>query len=90
MSHHPDQAYAHYVCSGLRQGFRIGYHRGGKLKSAGANLGSADEHPEIISEYLQKELELGCMLGPFKEGVDGLPPIHINRIRVIPKGHNTT
>ena len=35
-----------------------------------------------------KELGLGRMLGPFTDA-DPLPPVHINRFGVIPKGHNT-
>ena len=89
LSHYPDKAYARYICAGLRQGFRIGYKRGRKLKSAVANLGSAVEHPKVITEYLQKELGLGRMLGPFQDTTPGLPPIHVNRFGIVPKGHNT-
>ena len=45
--------------------------------------------PPIIGEYLGMELSLGRMLGPFPEEAQGLPPLHINRFGVIPKGHNT-
>ena len=50
---------------------------------------SARQHPGIIGEYLGKEPSLGRMLGPFPEGAQGLPQLHINRFGVIPKGHNT-
>ena len=49
---------------------------------------SAREHPEVIDKYLQEELVRGRMLGPFSSS-DNLPPLHINRFGVIPKGHNT-
>ena len=49
---------------------------------------SAMQHPEQIDEYLEKELRLGRMLGPFRD-LGGLPPVHISRFGVIPKGHNT-
>ena len=52
-------------------------------------MGSAAEYPEVIIEYLQKELSLGRMLGPVRDITHGLPSIHINRFGVIPKGHNT-
>ncbi len=42
---------------------------------------------EVIRDYLQKELSLGRMLGPFTD-TNSLPPFHINRFGVIPKGHN--
>ena len=49
---------------------------------------SAKQHPEVVSEYLHKECSLGRMLGPFPE-TSQLPPLHISRFGVIPKGHNT-
>ena len=39
--------------------------RRGNLRSAPANMMSAQLHPGVISEYLSKELAHGCMLGPF-------------------------
>ena len=49
---------------------------------------SAAQHPGVIGEYLQKELQRGRMLGPFPDE-SSLPPLQINRFGVIPKGHNT-
>ncbi len=46
---------------------------------------SANQHLQVISEYLRKEIERGRMLGPGR----ALPPLHINRFGVIPDGHNT-
>ena len=87
---HPDQALARYICNGLRCGFRVGFRHSSPLKSAPANMLSANQHPEVISEYLHKERSLGRMLGPFSEAELGrLPPLHINRFGVVPKGHNT-
>ena len=51
-------------------------------------MDSARQHPDITSDYLQKEFSLGRMLGPYSD-TQSLPPLHINRFRVIPKGHNT-
>ena len=67
--------------------FRIGFNHSSQLKSATTNMQSAFEHPEVISQYLQKERPLGHLLGPF-EGTSDLPPVQINRFGVIPKGHN--
>ena len=51
---------------------------------------SAKEHPEVIQAYLESECAKGRMLGPFsKAEAQTLPALHINRFRVIPKGHNT-
>ena len=85
---HLDQAFTRYVCSGLNEGFRIGFQRGLPLRPAGKNMQSAQEHPAVVEEHLQNELSRGRMLGPFTRS-DPLPPLHINRFGVIPKGHNT-
>ena len=85
---HPDRAFTHHVSQGLHQGSRIGFNHRTPLKSAASNTGSAHQHPTIISEYIDKELSLGHMLGPF-QNASALPPIHINWFGVIPKGHNT-
>ena len=85
---HPDQAFVRYVCDGIRCGFRIGFDRSSQLRSATTNMQSAFEHPGVISQYLQKELSLGRLLGPFEDTSD-LPPLQINQFGVIPKGHNT-
>ena len=54
------------------------------------NMLSALQHPEVERAYLTKECALGRMLGPFPLSVAArLPPLHVNRFGVIPKGHNT-
>ena len=85
---HPDKAFAEYICTGLQFGFRIGFVRPTPLKDASSNMLSAMQHPEPISEYLKKELELGRMQGPFVDR-SGFKSIHISRFGVISKGHNT-
>ena len=42
----------------------------------------------MVTGYLQDKLAKGRMLGPLAT-TDNLPPLHINRFGVIPKGHNT-
>ena len=88
LTSHPDRAFARYICQGLRYGFRIGFQRSAQLRPAKANMESAKQHPDVVSEYLHKECSLGRMLGPFPE-TSQLPPLHISRFGVIPKGHNT-
>ena len=87
---HPDQAFTRYIHRGLCFGFRIGFDRSSKLKSADTNMHSAFEHQQVVTEYLQKELSMGRMLGPFDEATcSALPQLQVNRFGVIPKGHNT-
>ena len=85
LSSHPDQALARYICEGLEQGFRIGFQRGSPAQS---NLGSASSHPEVVSEFIENERSLSRLLGPIPE-TSSLPPLQVNRIGVVPKGHNT-
>ena len=88
LASHPDQAFARYICDGLWFGFRIGFQYGSPLKSVSSNMLSATVHPEVVADYLQQELSRGRMLGPV-HSFQGLHPLHINRLGVIPKGHNT-
>ena len=88
LSAHPDRAFAKYICDGLCMGFRIGFQYGSPLRSASANMPSARLHPEVIQDYLRKEVAKGRMLGPFPSETNFLP-LHVNRFGVIPKGHNT-
>ena len=84
LSSHPDRNFVTYICTGLRDGFRIGFARTAPLRSTSANMFSAVQHPEIIDEYISKELRLGRILATSCH-----PAIHINRFGVIPKGHNS-
>ena len=82
---HPDKAFTHYICKGIQEGFRIGFQRSNPLRSATANMPSAAAHPEVVSRYIDNELVLGRMLGPFPS--DWAPPgLQISRFGVIPKG----
>ena len=87
---HPNRAFARYVTRGIREGFRIGFHRSRPLRSAARNMLSAYMHQEVIQTYLDKEGAAGRMLGPFStQAVGVLPQLHVNRFGVIPKGHDT-
>ena len=85
---HPDKAFARYLLAGITEGFRIGFRYRSPLTSSSANMASAIQHPEVFEEYLSKELSLGCMLGPFPSSMN-LPYLQVNRVGIIPKGHNT-
>ena len=88
LASHPDKTYAQYIVKGLQEGFRIGFRYGSPLRSATANMPSATQQPEVINDYLSKELARNRFIGPFE--IDEVPAgIHISRFGVIPKGHNT-
>ena len=87
---HPDKAFVCFLLRGFKEGFRIGFHRPAPLQSASRNMLSALQHPEVVREYLEKECSMNRMLGPYSRSeVKDMPPLHINRFGVIPKGHNT-
>lgn len=56
---HPDRAFARYICQGINEGFRIGFNRTHPLQPASSNMQSVEEHPEIVTEYIDNELSLG-------------------------------
>ena len=62
----------------------VGHHQASNLRSASANMASTQLHPEVMTDYLQIELTLGRMLGPFLLSFSA-PELHINRFWVIPK-----
>ena len=86
MASHPDRRFVSYICTGLRDRFRIGFDRSHVLKRASANMFSALQYPEVIQDYISNELQMGRMLG----SLDAIyhPTIHINRYGDIPKGHS--
>ena len=87
---HPDRAFVRLLLPGITEGFRIGFSYPAPLCSAGTNMHSAMEHPEVIQTYLEGECAKGRMLGPFSRAeAQSLPPLHVNRFGVIPKGHET-
>ena len=79
---HPDREFAEYVINGVKNGFRIGYAQE-KRKSATSNLLSAMLHPEVVAKYLEGEIEIARLVGPFQRG--SLPQVHFSPFGVIPK-----
>ena len=71
-----------WVVESLKHGFLLGISSASSI-SAKRNCPSAYEHPEIINNNLQEELQAGSMTGTFPA-----PPIQnlqINHFGVIPK-----
>ena len=83
---HPDTRFVAYIVNGIEHGFRVGFERPRPLCSATGNCPSANAHPQVITEYIEKEVGLGRFLGPFS-GQNAPPGIHLNKFGVIPKGH---
>ena len=65
---------------------KIGFSNGSvNLKSARTNLHSAILHPEVVDEYIQNELSLGRISGPYP--LSQCPEVHTSRFGVILKNH---
>ncbi len=81
LRYHPETE----LLSGISQGFRVGFKATSKLRSAKTNFPSVQHHSEVVKKYLDAELALGRMLGPFDP--QQLPGVHISSFGVIPKQH---
>ena len=46
---------------------------------------SARERPEVIDDYLAREVGLGRVMGPLER--KEFPDIHVSRFGLVPKGH---
>ena len=55
------------------------------LKSAFSNMRSSLEHPSVIDSYLQSEVSVCRVAGPFLS--PPVTPLHISRFGVIPKNN---
>ena len=73
------------MIQGLRHGFRLGFNHTIHLKSASGNMSSAFLNPQVIDNYLQSEVQMGRVAGPFLE--PPLPGLHVSRFRVLPKSN---
>lgn len=66
-----DQALAHYhdrhICQYLRYGWPLGYHKTNPPASADQNHPSTIQHLEHVLKFVEKELSLGALVGPFSE-----------------------
>ena len=85
LSGHPDPRFVTYILDGIEHGFRIGFERPRPLRTSTGNCPSAEAHPQIVVEYIQKEVMLGRFIGPFTAGA--IPHMQLSKFGVIPKGH---
>ncbi len=85
LANHPDQDFADFILRGIWYGFRIGFNHEQNLVQARRNTPSAGEHPEVVEQYLTKEISAGRIIGPFPVG--SIHGLQVSRMGVIPKGH---
>ena len=86
----PHRDMVHLVLKGISVGFKIVYSYGSSVltsanTSAKQNPQGAVMHPDMMEDYLQTEIRLGRLVGPFP--LHAVPNVHINGFGVIPKSH---
>ena len=83
-----DNRFTNFLLRGIKDGFRIGFACGSvQLKSRYQNLISAMEHPQVVQDYLDKELEAKRVIkvGSLERALQ--LGIHCSPFGVIPKKH---
>ena len=86
LKEYPNQPLAQFFLNRISEGFKIGHNYGSMhLKSAQKNLDNALQHKEVVSKYLQTEIDNKRVAGPFSRG--DTTGMQINRFGVIPKNH---
>ena len=82
---YPNTSLVQFILDGMCLGFHIGFTRPqSSLKSARNNLEGAQQHPDVVSDYLHSEVLMGRVVGLFSPRA--IPHVHISRFGVIPKG----
>ena len=85
----PDQVFAQFLLCSIRGGFRIGVRSGVQFRPAKGNLRTAAEHPQVITAYLRREVELGRMQRVPTELQLSPPLLQISPCGVIPKKYRS-
>ena len=81
-----DDWFAHYVCSGIEHGFRIGFHgMQAGLRSCDRNMVSTREHPEVVESYLTEERQQGRLVSVSSRREADKLGMHCSPFGVIPK-----
>ncbi len=86
LQRHPDGIFGRYIVAGLKEGFHIGFRYGSiTCQSARTNMQSATLNPQVVDQYLEKEVSLGRVAGPM--AVEESLGVQVNRFGVIEKPH---
>ena len=76
------------LCSYLRYGWPVGYTAVAPPMGADSNHSSADEHPDQLKKFVDEELKLGGLLGPFS-GPPFTPWVNLAPLLTQPKKDST-
>ncbi len=88
LSCHPDERFSRYIVEGIQRGFRVGFDSSRcSLATGRGNMVSAELHPDVVTCYIQGEVERGRVVRLNPETGKGLN-IHVSPFGVIPKKSN--
>ena len=82
---HPDKWWGGFLVRGIKEGFKVGFSGGlDSLKSSVRNMRSAGEQPQVVKDYLDKEVASGRLweVGSVEAAAMG---VHCSPFGVIPK-----
>ena len=83
---YPDGPLADLILRGIREGFRVGFDPGRvTLQSKGRNMGSAEEHAQVVASYLADEIAAGRVITGGPAGDRHTAGVHCSPFGVIPK-----
>jgi len=88
LSGHPDERFSRYIVEGIQRGFRVGFDSSRcSLATGRGNMVSAELHPDVVTGYIQGEVERGRVVRLNPEAGKGLN-VHVSPFGVIPKKSN--
>jgi len=61
LADHPDREFAKFLCTGIREGFHVGFnYREHQCRKASGNMRSVEEHREVVEEHKLHNREIKC------------------------------
>ena len=86
LASHYDQRFAQFILRGIKHGFRIGFNsRNISLKANHSNLMSALDHPQVVTSYIQDEVQANRLVLVGSPTTAQKLFIHCSPFGVIPK-----
>ena len=87
LADHLDKSYVDYILRGITEGFRIGFNYSHHTcRPSHGNMLSTLENPDVVDDYLQKELRDGNIAEVINPS--GLLGLQVSPFGMIPKRHS--
>ena len=89
LADHPNRPLVDFLLTELLKDFALvsGSSRDNYVQSAKRNLSCALQHPDTVKSYLNEEVSVSRVAGPFPRSL--VPHAHVSKFGVIPKNHQT-